>query len=503
MKVLLDTNIVIHRETVVPLHKGIGLLYLWIDNLNYKKCIHQVTVDEINKLKNEDQLRGYSIKLQSYNVLPTIAPLNAAVDVVSRKYDRTSKDINDTKLLNEVYSGRVDFLITEDRRIHQKAVELGVADRVFTIDGFLEKVTSENPQLKDYQVLSVRKEYFGNVDLRDEFFATFKEDYKEYSDWFNRKSDEVAYVCRSDDRIVAFLYLKFEDENEPYPDIQPTFTRKRRLKVGTLKVSLNGFKLGERLLRIIFDNAEHFRVGEIYLTIFPKRVDQERLINLLEDYGFKRHGTKTSVSGEEEVYVRDFSPNASLTEPKITYPFMSKKASKFLVPIMPEYHTSLLPDSILRTESPEDFVENEPFRNAISKVFISRSIERGLKPGDIIVFYRTGGFYQGVVTTLGIVDEVATSIEDESHFISLCRKRSVFSNDELKSWWNLRPDNHPFVVNFLYAYSFPKRVNLKRLIELDIVHDIWSAPRGFTRISDDSFGKILSETRSNESLIVD
>jgi hypothetical protein len=37
MKVLLDTNIVIHRETRIPVHKGIGHLFRWIDNLNYKK----------------------------------------------------------------------------------------------------------------------------------------------------------------------------------------------------------------------------------------------------------------------------------------------------------------------------------------------------------------------------------------------------------------------------------------------------------------------------------
>ncbi len=76
MKVLLDTNIVIHRKTNIPLHKGIGLLFRWIDNLNYKKCIHQVTVDEINKLRNEEKLKGFSTKLQSYNVLPTTAPLS-------------------------------------------------------------------------------------------------------------------------------------------------------------------------------------------------------------------------------------------------------------------------------------------------------------------------------------------------------------------------------------------------------------------------------------------
>lgn len=196
MKVLLDTNIVIHRETMVPLHKDIGELFRWLDNLNYKKCIHQVTVDEINKLTNEQKLRGYSVKLQSYNVLPTSATLDSTVTTVSRKHDTSSNDINDTRLLNEVYCKRVDLLITEDRKIHQKAVELGIADKVFTIDGFLEKVTSENPQLKDYKVLSVRKDYFGAVDIKDEFFDTFKEDYKGFGDWFNRKSDEVAYVCR-------------------------------------------------------------------------------------------------------------------------------------------------------------------------------------------------------------------------------------------------------------------------------------------------------------------
>jgi predicted nucleic acid-binding protein len=503
MKVLLDTNIVIHRETNIPLHRGIGHLFRWIDNLNYKKCIHQVTVDEINKLKNEEKLKGFSIKLQSYNVLPTTAPLNPLVQAISKKHDVTDKDVNDTKLLNEVYCGRVDFLITEDRKIHLKATELGIEDRVFTIDAFLEKVTSENPQLTDYKVLSVRKEYFGNIDLREKFFETFKEDYKGFEEWFNRKSDEIAYVCRSGHKVVAFLYLKFEDENEPYPDIQPTFPRKRRLKVGSFKVALNGYKLGERLLRIIFDNALRFAVEEIYLTIFPKRIEQERLVGLLEDFGFKYHGIKTSESGEEQVYVRDFSRSVSINEPKTTYPYMSNRATKYLVSIKPEYHTSLLPDSILRTESPENFVENEPFRNAISKVFISRSFERSLKPGDIVVLYRTGGYYESVVTTLGIVENVITSVEDEQHFVSLCRKRSVFSDDELIKWWNAQAQNRPFIINFLYAYSFPKRINLKRLIELGIVHDIESAPRGFKQISDDAFKTILLETKSDESLIVD
>jgi len=502
MKVLLDTNIVIHRETSTPQHKDIGNLFCWIDNLKYQKFIHQVTIDEINKLQNEEKLKAFTIKLDSYNLLPTIAPLTQSVKTISDKYDKSDNDINDTTLLNEVFCNRVDLLLTEDRNIHKKAIELGIGDRVFTIDSFLEKATSENPELINYKVLSVRKEYFGNIDIQDKFFNSIKSDYDGFDKWFNKKSNEIAYVCRTDDKISAFLYVKVEGLDEPYDDITPFFPRKRRLKIGTLKVTLNGYKIGERFIKIIFDHALRFRVDEIYVTIFSNDFEHERLIYLLEDFGFKYWGTKTSSSGEEMVYVRDFSRKASIENPKSTYPFISKKVNKFLTPIYPDYHTNLFPDSILRTESLDDFVENEPFRNAISKVYISRSVERSLTPGDIIIFYRTGGFYKSVITTIGIIENIITSIQDEQHFINLCRKRSVFSDEELSEFWNYKPRNRPFVINFLYAYSFPKRVNLARLIELGILADVESAPRGFTKISEESFNKIISETESNESIII-
>lgn len=504
MKVLLDTNIVIHRETKDPIEKDIGRLFRWIDKLRCEKCIHQVTINEISKNRDLKAREAFRIKMESYHHLPTIAPLKPEVQTVAKKYDKTENDKNDTILLNEVLSGRVDLLITEDRNIRTKAIVLGIEDKVFTIDEFLEKVTAENPEQLDYKVPSVRREYFGNINLQDEFFDGFKEDYVDYKGWFNKKADETAYVGKSDERVVALLYLKVETESEPYPDITPRFTPKKRLKIGTFKVQLNGFKLGERLLKIVFDNALHLSAEEIYVTIFPKRIEQIRLINLLKDFGFHYHGIKESSSGKEEVYVRDFSRKAVITSPKITYPFMAKNARKFLVPIRPEYHTNLLPDSILRTESPFDFVENEPSRNAISKVYVSRSLNRDLRTGDIIVFYRTGGYYKSVVTTLGIVEGICTSIKNQHHFINLCRKRSVFTDEELKRQWDDAPStNRPFIINFLYSYSFPRRINLKRLIELGIIHDISSAPRGFEEISDESFEKIIKETESDDSIIVD
>ncbi len=502
MKVLLDTNIIIHREGNYPLNKDIGILYKWLDNLHYSKCIHQITINEIDKLKAGNTREIMGIKLNSYNALQVQSVLNSRVKSVSDSVDANDNDRNDTLLLNKLFVGTVDFLITEDKKIKTKAKMLGIADRVYTIDAFLEKVNTENPGLADYKVLAVKKELFGNVSLDDDFFDSFKQDYPGFEKWFIKKSEEISYVCKSDDNISAFLYLKIEGDDEPYSDIIPAFSKKRRLKIGTFKVTLNGFRLGERFVKIVFDNAVRNKVDEIYVTIFKKRPDQQRLVNLLEEFGFVEHGIKKNNYGEEFVYVKNMSKGFNDQNPKLTYPFFDKKSKAYIVPIYPEYHTNLFPDSILRTESPEDFVENEPFRNAVSKVYISRSLFRDLHCGDVIVFYRTGGFYASVISTVGVVESIVTDIKDGRQFIDLCRKRSVFSDKELLEHWNYRTNNRPFIVNFLYAYSFPKRINMKRLIELGVIANVQSAPRGFEPIKPEKFELILKETQTDESVVV-
>ena len=107
---------------------------------------------------------------------------------------------------------RVDLLITEDRGLHTKAGILGIADRVFTIDAFLEKVTAENPALVDYKVLAVKTTVFGNIDITSSFFDSFRADYggAAFDKWFARKADETVYVCHEAQDLVAFLYLKVE-----------------------------------------------------------------------------------------------------------------------------------------------------------------------------------------------------------------------------------------------------------------------------------------------------
>lgn len=502
-RVLLDTNILIHREAPVVVRDNIGQLFNWLDRLGCVKCVHPVTAGEIGQHQDARVRRSFQAKIAAYHVLQTPAAMTPSVQALSDETDTTQNDRNDSIILNELYVQRVDMVITEDRGLTRKADRLGIGDRVFTIDGFLEKVTAENPGLVDYAVLSVRQTLLGNVNIGDTFFDSFRSEYPGFDQWFNRKAEEPAYVCMDGDRLVAFLYLKTEDEREPYGDIVPAFGPKRRLKIGTLKVELNGFKIGERFLKIIFDNAMRQRADEIYVTIFPHTIEQERLISLLEDFGFRMHGEKVNAYGNERVYVRDLTPRFDARKPRLTFPFVSRTQRSFLVPIYPDYHTALLPDSILRTESPADFIEHEPYRNAIRKAYVSRGYFRDLRSGDVIVFYRTGGFYQAVVTTLGIVEAVHLQIRDEEEFIRLCRKRSVFSDDELREQWRYRPNSRPFVVEFLYAYSFTRRPNMQALIAEGVIRSINDAPRGFEEITDEQFETILRLSETDPRFVVD
>ena len=132
MKALLDTNIIIHREANKIVSQDIGILYRWLDRGKYTKCIHSATINEIKKNPNKEAVETFLVKLDSYEVIDIPSPLQNEVKTVSDKLDTTENDRIDTLLLNELYVGRVDILITEDKKIHRKAAELNLSDKVLS-----------------------------------------------------------------------------------------------------------------------------------------------------------------------------------------------------------------------------------------------------------------------------------------------------------------------------------------------------------------------------------
>lgn len=505
MRALLDTNIVIHRENSKITNYSIGHLFRWLDKLKFVKVIHPYTVRELNKHNNEELKEVIKVKLQSYEILKTIKIPDDQFLHIIREYKKDENDDVDNCLLYEVYLNRVDILITEDRKMRDKSVKLGISDRVFSINQFISYVTSKHPDLIDYKVLAVRKEIFGNIDIKSPFFDSFRRDYQEFDKWFNKKCDETAYICKNErGLLLGFLYLKVEDENENYNDIIPTFNKARRLKIGTFKVESTGFRLGERFIKIIFDNALQYNVDEIYVTIFKNKPDIIALSELLERWGFLTYGVKKTLNGEETVLVKKMKTYDNQLSVKSNFPNIRYNKQKFILPILDVYHTTLLPDSKLKTENEVDFLGLVPHRYALQKVYITWSSERNINPGDLIIFYRIGKEgtnkkYSSVITTLGIVEEIICDFNNKQDFLKQCQNRSVFSNNELDGFWTRNGYNLK-VLKFIYVKSLTKRLTLGYLWDKGIINAPYG-PRPFTRISDQAFDQILVDSQTEVKFI--
>ena len=81
----------------------------------------------------------YDAKIDAYTEMRCIAPQTAEFTALLSDTPKTANDQIDNQLLCELYCKRADILITEDRRMRLKADRLGLSERVFTINSFIEK----------------------------------------------------------------------------------------------------------------------------------------------------------------------------------------------------------------------------------------------------------------------------------------------------------------------------------------------------------------------------
>ena len=371
---------------------------------------------------------------------------------------------------------------------------------MFSINAFIEKASSENPALLSYKALSVKKEYIGNIDVNNVFFDSLRESYDGFNHWFAKKSDEEAYICYSDSGLMlGFLYLKTEDVESDYHDIYPEFQPKKRLKVGTFKVESTGFRLGERFIKIIFDNAIERKVDEIYVTLFEDRDELKILGRLLRRWGFRDYGIKKSNGREEKVLVKKMNSYDDSLSIKENYPNVNYYVEKRFLPILPQYHTSLLPDSQLKTERDVDYIDNIAHRYALQKVYITWGMKTDVKCGDILVFYRNGEDgtkkkFSSVMTTVGVIDEIVYNFSSKEEFMRCCENRSVFTKDDLEYFW-YRGRNKLCVVKFIYITSMTNRLNLGYLWDKNIVIP-YGGPRSFDKLTDAQFEQIIRDSNT-------
>lgn len=491
---LLDTNIIIHRESHDETLPIVGKLYHWIDSLGGTKMFHPLLKKELHKYQDKAIVESFSDKLQAYEqIVPSTEEDSFFKNATSAQNDENS--LVDNALLLQVYTGRADFLFTEDKGILRKAEAIFLRDRVLTPEEFVHEMEAANPSLINYEVLSIKKDKIGSLSVSDSFFQTLREDYgySSFNEWLNKKSGEDAYIFKDKNGILqGFLYLKRENEDEPFADFEKPMKKQKWLKVGTFKNASQGMRIGERFLKIIFDNASYFGVDGIYVTLFEnKREGVVALMNLMKKWGFVPYCHK---SNGELVLVKDMRNYDYSKDPMFNYPLRKANHGFMFLPIEASWHGKLFPDLHLKNEDMSIY-ENEPCSYAVEKIYVCGWQKVFAKPGDLIFVYRKGEYwpkkYSSVISGMAILQEIIYP-KSEQQYLDLVKNKSVFTEDELKSFY--RNDKYRTIVKLLFLKAFDRKVTLKGLYDLGIFSEANNeAPRINTVISRDDAEKIIRE----------
>jgi len=217
---------------------------------------------------------------------------------------------------------------------------------------------------------------------------------------------------------------------------------------------------------------------EIYTTHF--RREEDALVNLLEDYGFVKAGTKAN---GEEVHIKRFTPRkeyiSAIDVARKYYPSYrdTPNVTKYVVPIKPEYHERLFPDYKQRQRRITEYSEINVQGNAIRKAYLSHSRIRGLRAGDILLFYRSSD--QKLVTSLGVV-EGTLQTRNADKIVESVGNRTVYSMAEIKNM----AKKQVLVILFRHHLNFPRPLGLDYMRRHGILN---SAPQSIMKIPHDSY----------------
>ena len=487
MRILLDTNILILRENNHIIPSIVARLMSLLNGLdNCSLHVHPLSISEIKKDGNIQRREVNLSKVSSYAVLPSYPNYMESEEFVSKIGNaKNSNDIIDNQLLFCAYLNAVDYLITEDQELLNKADLLGL-ENVVNINEAIAVFEQFYPRTDINLIQSFIVEKAYNFNLQDEIFDTLKAEYAEFPSWWKKIASRDVYAYKSDEGKINALLIPKIESNEVI-DCTPILNFDRVLKICLFKVAnhAQGLKLGERLLRMAIDYAILNNVEDIYLTHFCQEKDY--LVYLIERFGFYKYGENSRGEGIfiKRIVVSQNDTNIDKTYlNKQYYPsFCSDvSVSKHLVPIQPDFHQKLFPDYTPTSQQMSLFRDTPSEGNSIKKAYICNANTTKIKPNDILLFYRTQDIMS--VTTLGVVESVYYKQRDPNAILKLIAKRTVFTLDEISQLCN----SDVLVILFNQNFHLKNDFSYETLCQNQIV----SGPiQTITEIEDDKYRKII------------
>lgn len=468
MNLLIDTNIVIPLEPSSFEDIGINTdSAIQLHNLCNRShnilCIHPAINYDIDRDTNLPRASLRRKLLGRYKMLEPFPDVAALDSTVVGTPDIGTNDYVDNCLLSALYKEAVDFLITEDKEIHKKAVRLGISGRVLFLQDailllkdFFDETPPPPPAVQNIPAYE--------LDEADPIFTSLRKDYApHFDDWIKkckREGRDVYIITNQNGFLGGLIILKQEAT-------LPDGTHGKTLKICTLKVSdgSSGQRYGELLLKTAFEYADRNSYQFAYFTAFP---DKQALIDFCISFGFEVSPFRKA-NGEYIVFKRFAFTQQELSE-MLALDFHIKFGplvtsytgnSIFIIPIVPEYHNLLFPKARIQTNLFGE-ISNRPCGNSIKKAYLSHSRSVRLNPGDNILFYRSKD--SSALTVLGIVEDWIRS-RNPNTIAQYVGTRTVYKFSEIEQMCN-KP---VLAIKFRFIRILHKSIPLRNLVANGIV----------------------------------
>lgn len=498
---LFDTNVLIHLEDPKELTPELQELRKLIITHGHQICVHASTFEDVGRDSNDARRTVLLSKLKGYPTISSQQP-DQAFEAKVGPASSPNEAVDDTILFG-LLKKKVDFLVTGDKGIFKKAVLLGLEDRVLSIQSalsFFERLHAlvlPRTDLLETKLVS-------ELNIDDAFFDSLKLEYGfAFIEWFDKISREGreswCYV-QPDGRLKALMITKKEIE---VVVAEPPLPKAKRLKICTLKVEINGLKLGEHFLHIAFDFCVKNGIYEVYLTHFEEADDP--LVRLIQEFGFERRGfnnveSRRTPGKREQVFLKCFQASGPEIQALAPFDFAKKfgpafkdgeTVGKFVVPIRPEFHDRLFPQYLKKQKRLTSYLPTS-FGNAIKKAYLCHSPIRQLRPGAILIFYRSED--EKAIGSLGVVER-AEVFKNTDEIVRFVGTRTVYSEPEIREM----AKSEVLAILFRHHFDFLCRLSLAELVEKKI---LLAAPQSITEISQERYKLLKKEVRIDEHLAV-
>lgn len=431
MKFLRDTNVLIPLEpagdgTVAALAADAARLHSLAVRHGHQVFIHPAVFRDIARDPQQQRKAFFEQQVQKYpRLLDPPSASDAFIQLIGSPGVGTNDWVDD-QLLVALHANAVDYLVSEDQRLHRKARRLGVGERVARVSEAIRLISdladeTPSPPPLVSAVLAYR------LNAADPIFDSFRGDYPRFDGWLERcqREHRQSWMIEGSEGKLAAVVIVNPEKDPPAP------ANGRVLKICTMKVAEQafGFRYGELLLKAVFEYAVRNSYEWLYVTTFEK---QTHLVQLFEDFGFSLADAQTglgelqfvkpiSKTGDQGMELEPLDFHVRYGPPHVRL----DNVEWYVIPILPRFSDLLFPE----TETQLRFADPRPYGNAIRKAYLSHANVRDIEPGSLLWFYRSE-MDQGLVA-LGVAERAVRSSNPDVITRSV-GKRSVYTLEQIR-----------------------------------------------------------------------